>query len=1223
MSLVMDFIHGAENVAKGIAQPIENIGEQDIVRPAETLAAQATGNQQKANQLNQQEFGSNATPSKEFGDVAQVGLDVAAPEIGGAVGDVTDGLLPEAASKAGKIVNSALKGGAEGAAIGGSQGVAQGATAGQKPNKLALDFIQGAGEGAAIGGTLGGGATAIANRTPLNQVGAAGSIKPSDQFSDEDLQKMTENNDPKGIAKQLEPVTGKAIAGQISPAVANATDPNIARNIIDNSVNSKLSPVQQVATPGATGMESQSPAPTSLPPPTPTSDINTPTQVEGEAQQAEANYSPQQTNLLPANTQSLGEPSLLAETSARQGQTAANREVELQNNATQYHQPKPETNINPEEASLYAKEPDAAFINAPGDNAPSQVGKLGVISEMSRMAGSGQFSNDEILDYYYKQTPSSTTTDAQDALDQAINSAGVDKSKINASVNPEANKIHIAPVKAGDDSAALLNGRYAGEKIGEVGQPAIQDMQDLDEHDRELTRYLRGKNPDEVEGIINQAHYPDTFRQYTVDAKKYLDTAQAQGAELGQQLPYRVNYGGRTPYDPPQGIPGVTKEAEAGNETPAGLPTNASYTKQRYFNTHEEALANGYTPINQDPLDDLKNDVNQRATNQTKLALAKGYDQAHPGAVRIANNPDAPIPAGYRQLLVPGGNSIYLPQDIADKINNQVMTKAPGSILGKYDTINQAGKELELGGGTFHGFNTIGTFVGQQLTSLKALTNPGALGQTVQNAFSDSAMDKYITENSDAELNPSGGVDENHSIVDGAKASGLNIKNTSVDLENPGEKNLAGKIANIPVLKQVHQAVFDRQIPTMMLETFKQKTQGLDIFGNADDREAAVKMAQQVNREFGVQDHDIDGLTKQQFKIAGRFVLAPGYQEGQIRTLVDAISKGGPEGTLARQAVFGKALVFGALATIGSAAGGDFKDMTPKQVALAIMNKAINPSFDIAGYKVSTPATQISNIAKPVEESIASAKAGKGIAAGPEDFASSHLAFLPSKAEEFGANKNYEGNPVYGKDYFGRPISAGQTAENAISGIAPIPLAQTAQTASGSQSTGAAIANTVGFNASPTGNTEYAPIAMQTYLQQLQKTPGVSKQELAADTSFAEALSQTGVSRTQTVDKAEAAYIAKDRPKMEAIMKTYNEALTKALQPWAQSGGSKFMTPYMLQLLRYQTISYKDVGENAQYNEETNPTAYGVPVAALAQAPATMNNENVSQLVNNTTATRV
>lgn len=1163
-SLVMDFV-------KGAASPFQYLARTDITNPIRELAS---GESQASVQNSNQSLGLGASGSnlagglrQWAGNAAQVGLDVAAPAVGKAIA------APVSAAVGGGIAGTVTGGAAAGTAIGGAFGAASGVASQQKlnPKNLSMDFLKNAAFGAALGGV--GGAIGGALK-------AAKPVYASDQLSQDDLNAIAKSDNPTEIEKKIEPVTGPVIAKELSPTIAQDTDANTVKNQIDQALSSKLSTPQQQSTPVATPVNSALPSPTEMPPTTPVSDVNTPQQVAQQGSAAEAAYNPNQTEL-----------------------GAVGKDV---------------TEPTPEQSSLDQTAPPD-FMNAPGEApTPNHVSKVGTMSEMGEILNQGG-TTEEALSHYMTQVPGATLGDAQDALDQTIKSAGVDKSKINASENPQTGKVSFAPVKEGDDTGAQLNGRYAGEKVGQNGAPAYRAMEALDATDRESTRFLRGKSDAQVQTLIDNAHNPKAFRDYVNASKNYNDYAQASGAELGQPLPYRVNYGGRTAYDPPEGLP-------EGGKPGATNPNTPSYTQQRYFNTHEEALANGYTPRYDDPLEELKNDINQRGYNQTQLALAKGYEDAHPGQVQLLND-TTPIKAGYHQLVVPGGEHIALPKELADPINTRIMTSTPGKILGKYDTINAAGKQLELGGGLFHGFNTMGTFVGQQLTSLKALTDPGALGKVVSNFFSDKNMEDYVAKINDASLNPSGGVDTNHSVVDGGKASGLNIKNTSVDLENPGNTTLSSKIANIPGLKQIHASVFDRQIPTMMLETFKQKTAGLDIFGSGDDRLAAEKIARGINKEFGVTDHDLAGMTSQQFKSAGRFLLAPGYQEGVIHTLLTALdprSIGTSEGLLARQAVIGKALVMGGLATAGAVAGGDFNGMTPKQVALGIMNKAINPSFKIGGYKVSTPATFISDVAKPIEESVAGAKAGHGIAAGPEDFASSHLAFLPSKAEEFGANKNYAGNAVYGKDYYGRPISGATTAENVASGVLPIPLAQTSQAVAGNQSTSAAIANTLGFNVSDetANNINYAPVAAQTYLQQLQATPGVSKEAIQSATKFVAALGAGDTGRSKVLTKATSllaqaekstnqSVVAKDEAQVQTLITNYNKQLATALQPWIQSDASTYTDNNMLKLLRDTMITNKNARSNVNYDIKTNPTSVGVPIAALAPTPTTQSNNLV------------
>lgn len=1109
----MDFLQNA-------VHPFEQLGAIDIANPARELAAQVTGNKQ-AYQNAAQVQSKNLQPKTFASNIAQIGLDVAAPGIAkGAeaavgLGDTT------ASTIGGKIALGAAKGAVSGAAIGGPTGVAQGI--GQdNGNSLALDFIHGVEQGAVTGGAIGGAAPAVGagmstatdafrNRIPLNnEVGAIGP-GTGDLIDDKTANSLAKSDNQKDIQKQLKESVGPVVANDVAPAVASATDPNVVKNIVTNDVNNKVAPA--------------------IPPPTPTSDINTPQQVQGMAQS--------------------------------------------------------------EEESLFQQEqqqPSTSFMAGPSETptGPTHVGNLAATTGMHDILNSGG-TTDEALSHYMNTTGASYG-EAQNALDELIQGAGnggsLDRSKINAKLNPQYENVEFPG--AGSKDAAILNGQYAGNKVVDAGRTALNEMQQLSEHDQELMRSLKGRDP---EVVINAAENPEQFAKAVSALKDYNDYTQAAGAKLGQDIPYRQNYGLRTPYTRPEDV-------AAGTST-AALPENASYTKARQYQTHEEALANKETPKYASALEDLQNDISQRSHDQSQLALAKGLEETYPGQVKIINN--GQIPSGYRQLLIPNGDKIFMPNDIAGQINERQMAKSATGTLGKYDQLNAAGKNLELGGGLFHGANTGGIFVGQQLASGKLFSNPSAAGDVVKNLFSPKATSEYISN-----INKEGTFDENHSIVNAADATGLSYSHVASDIGSPSDKGLVGKISSIPGIKQIHEAIFERQIPTMMLETFRQKTQGLDIFGNAADREQGIKIAKAINNEYGHLNRDIQGMTPKQFKLASRVMLAADYQEGQIRTLGNAFNPkniGTADGKLAREAVFGKALLFGGLSALGAAAGGDFKGDSPKQTALAIMNKAINPSFNIAGYQVGLPATQISNVAKPIEQSVASAKKGQGVASGLENFASSHAAFLPSKAEEFGTNKNFQGNAVYGHDYFGRPISPGTVAANVVSGVLPVPLAQTAQTATGGESVGAAVANTAGLNVHPQYSLNYAPIAGQTYVQRLEATPGVSKEKIQAATEFFDLLGAAVKGKNKTITAAETAIKAGDPQKANQVIATYNQNLAKTLQPWEKQGNSQYFDGTMGQLLQSAVLNYSKANKQVNYVTKTNPTSIGAPIQSLTSKP--------------------
>ena len=1006
---------------------------------------------------------------------------------------------------------------------------------------------------------------------------------PIDDATAADLSTTT---DAKEAQDKLEPIVGPAVAKDTAAAVAHTHDPNIVKNIVQNDVQQKLglgNDLTHTVTDPHTG-ETRDASEYEV--------MRAQQHGKSPQEMATQDYNEYQTAMLAKNAP--------AEQATATSDINSPQQAEAQG-----------TTITPEEQQSLeqsgqqlsprdVREQPPAFINAPGEEGATHTSKLAGMTNMVDELNSGVAPETAVQ--HYMETTGDDLYTAQKVMHNAMNSEGLERGNVNADLNPRKGDVSLPGGNSKD--AAILNARYAGSKVKEEGQKAVQAVQRLSENDQERLRYLRGKSPGQIAQMVNEADHPEDFADAVQSLKDYNDYTHASGNALGQDIPYRQRYGLNTPYE----NPAETDTATAQEPLERGManPNNAAYTKSRVFNTHEEALNNGYRPRNASALEDLQQDISSRSRDQSRLALQQGLENAYPGQVKRISGEQ--VPAGYHQLLIPNGDHLALPAEIADKMNQRQMYQyadgKAGSLARGYDAANSIGKQAELGGGFFHGFNTMGTFVGQQLASLKGLTDIKATAHVVQNFLSPKATDGYFD---NAKQLPSGGVDETHSLMDGAQATGLNL-GSAQDIAKPGEEGIAGKVANIPGLKQVHEAVFERQIPTMMLETFRQKTQGLDIFGSAEDREQGIKIAKQINKEFGTIDHDIQGLTPKQFKAAGRFLLAPSYQEGQVGSLLDAISKGGAEGKLAREAVFGKALLFGGLATVGAAAGGDFKGQTPSQVALSIMHKMVNPQFNIGGYTVSTPATQISEFVKPVETTMHAVQGGKsvgqGVLSGAESFANSRAAFLPAQAEQQFANKDFAGNALHGSDFYGRPISRTQDALNELKNVSPIPVSQAGQVAGGKENLAAAAANVAGLSTRPQFSAQYAPVAGQTYLASLQGTSGVTKDQINADTEYFDLLEQGVKGKNQTIKAAATAMNQKNPQKADQLIKDYNQQLIKTLMPWAQDKGkSQYLDSTMLQLLQTAELKSGTISRDAQYYAKTNPTAYGAQIKTLASNP--------------------
>jgi hypothetical protein len=429
----------------------------------------------------------------------------------------------------------------------------------------------------------------------------------------------------------------------------------------------------------------------------------------------------------------------------------------------------------------------------------------------------------------------------------------------------------------------------------------------------------------------------------------------------------------------------------------------------------------------------------------------------------------------------------------------------------------------------------------------------------------------------------------------------------------------SGKLGNIPILKQIHSAIFDRQIPYMKMQLMDQKMDSIGFDrNNPDQLKEMSAYAKNLNNAFGGLNRSIQGLTPGTFNRLQRVFLATDYNEGQIRLMGNAFKEGGSAGTLARQVVLGKALLWAGMATAGGVAGGEFKGQTPRQVALNILAKVVNPKFKFGGYTVGLPTSQLSELGKPISETVGNAFTGKSLTNPTKDFASARLAAIPSGVEQWAENRNFSGQPLRGTDYYGRPISAAQTAEGIAGMAAPIPIAQGIQTASGSQSTPSMLANIAGVRSYPTSTPQYAPIAAQTYLQELQKTPGVSKEQLNADTQFVSALGTGDTGRSKVLKQATSLLsqaeksgnsktVSQNRAKVTQLIADYNKKLIQALKPWQESGGETYLDANMLNLLRTTMISFKNANENVTYDIKTNPTSVGVPIAALASAPQPVN----------------
>lgn len=1144
-NLVLDFL-------QGVAKPFEYLGKTDIINPAKEIIAQ--GNPFNGNNQNEQ----RATQQSDI----QMGLGPQGNQIGGALrqwagnsAQVIGGVVAPGASKAieapvagavggtaGKIVGGAVAGGS----IGGAFGVAAGESGDKAASakNLGMDFLQ----GAVLGGAIGGGIPAIkagvesARGLVANQAGALGDLKPSDQLGPENLQKLANTDSQSTVEKTLSPITGPVVAKELAPSIADQKDPEIIKNMVDQNLNNKLSTSQQPITPDTTGVTQPSPAEAPLPTPTPVSDINTPQQVAGQEQAlATQSTTPEQQSL------------------------------------NQLAPPETETKD---------------FMNTPGSEP-----KLATISQSGALEGMKNIMNsggtiDEAVNHHMQVT-GGDYGQAQDAVKNLLGGdSGFDVSKgnINSSINPEydrASKL-LPDAQSGETDRPIINTRVAHNELNRLATDAFNTGDKLSENDRALMDTIHGKTlSDLLPDAENKQAFTDAFNAM----KKYDDTKQGLASgSLDVNVPYRQNHGLTMRWD---NSPEEIKDALNRKATLSNTP---GYSKARNINSYAEGQDLGLTRKNDNIYQDLKDDLQSSQSSLGQLTLRKGLEQAY-GKENVQTG-DIPVgeEGAWKQLQVPYGNRLTMPAEIADKINSRAPVPDSTGGWAKYDSLNGNWKNLKLAGGGFHGINTAGNWLGQQLASGRMFTHPGDTVSMVRSLFSKDFVNSRLDE-----WDKSGSTLREDQLGLNATMKGEDSSQGLTGTES--DIKPSGKLANIPVLKQMHEAVFGRQIPMMMKMQFHQLTDKLDL-ADPEQRAEGVKIAKQINQQYGAFNRDIQGLTPRTAKYLGRGVLAEGWNEGQIRTFMDAITKGGPEGKLARQTVFGKALLFGGIATAGGALGGEYQGKSPKDVALDILSKAVNPSFKVGNYTVGLPTTQLAEVGKPALETAQNISNGKKPFTPIEDLASSRLAAIPSGIEQAATNRNFSGNPIYGSDYFGRPISAGATAANIIGTAAPIPVSQGIQQGTGEQNLGASLANTLGVNVHQTNTMQYSPVWGQTYIAQLEKTPGVSKAQINADENFFELLGSGNTSKTKTLKSAITAAEKGNADKATQIVNTYNQNLAKQLVPWAKDPkNTQYFDDTMAQILQAAFIKQKSVASNLAYDAKTNPTAYGLPIQGLQNNP--------------------
>lgn len=626
-----------------------------------------------------------------------------------------------------------------------------------------------------------------------------------------------------------------------------------------------------------------------------------------------------------------------------------------------------------------------------------------------------------------------------------------------AAHNPKLGTVSVPRVKAGDVSQANLNARYVHESEQAVGKKALDSFNKLSAHDQVL---LKDIETGTVSKVAQRADNPQAFKQAEQAIRDYYDTRHAYDRYLGIDVGYRTNYLRQLFNKAEQVAPDMQISMKASGKRPG-------YTKERSQET-----------LGTDVAQALQKDIQGASFNHAKLVYEKGLTEALDGKVANGELVRTPADGTYVQVQNKYGQDLSVPKSAAHTINTRTWGDNASKALNRYDALNHGLKYMKLSGGFFHAFTEAGNFTGQQLASGKLITNPTATGKLFKVFFSPKTMDREM-----ARLAQNGTLDKAH-------LSGLTLqaKQILADVSVNALEKGTNKIARLTGIQKIHDATFQREIPYAKAKLFEQKTQGLDVNSPADLAKMR-EVARSINNVFGGINREINGIKPSTFKWLQRGLLATDFTEGKWHTLFDAATHGGAAGTIARQAVVGKAILFGILASAGAAAGGEFNGKSPAQVAKNAAGNLLDPQFEIGGYTAKLPKTYISeaiDALKPTKQ----ATGAPWNASGLLSYAQARGAALPVEAAQLLGNKDYYGQPLYGKNTKkngGGPISPLQAGFNITNTVAPIPFGQGVKTAGGKQNIAAGIANVAGLNVRPNPNNTVSFQGVQTNLTDPQR----------------------------------------------------------------------------------------------------------------------------------------
>lgn len=656
--------------------------------------------------------------------------------------------------------------------------------------------------------------------------------------------------------------------------------------------------------------------------------------------------------------------------------------------------------------------------------------------------------------------------------------AGTDKKIQGAALAQEKSILAKLPqVQEGNTGQAVLNRKFVVDKYHDLLKPVKEAAKGMSEKDKQLLDRIEipktnikitpGLATRRVAAVAKKADNPEQFMKVAGEMRNAYNTRLAGDITLGREVGFRHNYLPHMFDTSDTKTRTILNKIEQRNAK-LSAASKPGYTKSRTIETYAKAAELGLKRKNANALQDFEDAVNAAAYEHGSQALRLGLEQAHPGQVavgKIGRN----IATGdqYVQLHIPGGESISVPKDLADVINKRApMVKATG-VTGKYDEGNALLKYLKLGGGTFHALTETGSIGGQQISSGNLFKHPIANLRVIGGTLSRKMHDKNMARH------------EQSGLLDFARLSGTTIK--------PGEiladANLTSidkmKNSRLNFIKNVHDMIFDRQIPEgkllIMEQGMRQRFPDINFHAPTPGQIAhGRRIASAVNNLGGI-NRAVEGLTPKTAQKWSRLLLATDFTEGRFRTIGNALARGGPEGKIARQMVVGKSILFALPGLAALTMAGKLDPSDPAAVGKAFVAQVLDPKI-ISNFRsgptksnpggvpksIQLPRSFISEVGRVIAPALDNLNPDKW--SGVKDYAHARLAALPSTAEAVATNADFFGNPLYGQDKKGNPISPGKAALNIAGQGAPIPAVQVSKAKQ--QTATESILNTAGFRVS-------------------------------------------------------------------------------------------------------------------------------------------------------------